>query len=124
MLLRQTSALGRCRHLPLATRQPSALLSTVSSFVASSDSQATTSLKAAAQQSDSDKDHSSNYQLVIVGTGWAGYQMFTNCKKHRVDIELTVGRPVDIVVVSKRNVRSLRQGNGYVSMTVLVLANS
>ncbi|KAJ0399365.1 hypothetical protein ATCC90586_006820 [Pythium insidiosum] len=49
------------------------------------------------------EDHSSNYQLVIVGTGWAGYQMFTQCKKHRRDIELAVGKPVDIVVVSKRN---------------------
>lgn len=57
--------------------------------------------------SDNDpSDHSTNYQLVIVGTGWAGYQMYTNCKKHRADIELTVGRPVDIVVVSKRNVRT------------------
>ncbi|GLE07638.1 hypothetical protein PINS_up018241 [Pythium insidiosum] len=53
------------------------------------------------------EDHSSNYQLVIVGTGWAGYQMFTQCKKHRRDIELAVGKPVDIVVVSKRNVRPI-----------------
>jgi len=52
---------------------------------------------------------SDNYQLVIVGTGWAGYQMFTQCNKHLVDIEETVGRPVDIVVVSKRNVRAHRQ---------------
>ncbi|EEY62419.1 NADH-ubiquinone oxidoreductase, putative [Phytophthora infestans T30-4] len=44
-----------------------------------------------------------NFQLVIVGTGWAGYQMFTQCRKHLVDIEETVGRPVDLVVVSKRN---------------------
>lgn len=55
-------------------------------------------------------DHvSRNHQLVIVGTGWAGYQMFTQCNKHLVDIEETVGRPVDIVVVSKRNVRARRQ---------------
>lgn len=44
-----------------------------------------------------------NYRLVIVGTGWAGYQLFTQCRKHRVDIEETVGRPVDLIVVSKRN---------------------
>ncbi|TMW69579.1 hypothetical protein Poli38472_001735 [Pythium oligandrum] len=49
------------------------------------------------------RDHSSNYQLVILGTGWAGYKMFTQCKKHRSEIEKTVGKPVDIVVVSKRN---------------------
>ncbi|RLN94745.1 hypothetical protein BBJ28_00026424, partial [Nothophytophthora sp. Chile5] len=48
-----------------------------------------------------------NYQLVIVGTGWAGYQMFTQCRKHLVDIEENVGRAVDLVVVSKRNVRPL-----------------
>jgi NADH:ubiquinone reductase (non-electrogenic) len=47
-----------------------------------------------------------NFQLVIVGTGWAGYQMFTQCRKHLVDIEENVGRPVDLVVISKRNVRS------------------
>ena len=46
-----------------------------------------------------------NFQLVIVGTGWAGYQMFTQCRKHLVDIEESIGRPVDLVVVSKRNVR-------------------
>lgn len=48
---------------------------------------------------------SDNYQLVIVGTGWAGYQMFTECSKHLSDIEKNVGgRDVDIVVVSMRNV--------------------
>ncbi|KAG6580241.1 NADH-ubiquinone oxidoreductase [Phytophthora cinnamomi] len=47
--------------------------------------------------------HPENFQLVIVGTGWAGYQMFTQCRKHLVDIEQTVGRRVDLVVVSKRN---------------------
>ena len=46
-----------------------------------------------------------NFQLVIVGTGWAGYQMFTQCRKHLVDIEEKAGRPVDLIVVSKRNVR-------------------
>ncbi|KAG6965421.1 hypothetical protein JG688_00007209 [Phytophthora aleatoria] len=47
---------------------------------------------------------SDNYQLVIVGTGWAGYQMFTECSKHLADIEKSVGgRNVDIVVVSMRN---------------------
>ncbi|KAG7385543.1 Internal alternative NAD(P)H-ubiquinone oxidoreductase A1, mitochondrial [Phytophthora pseudosyringae] len=47
---------------------------------------------------------SDNYQLVIVGTGWAGYQMFTECSKHLADIEKNVGgRNVDIVVVSMRN---------------------
>ena len=46
-----------------------------------------------------------NFQLVIIGTGWAGYQMFTQCRKHLVDIEENIGRPVDLVVVSKRNVR-------------------
>ncbi|TDH70165.1 hypothetical protein CCR75_003985 [Bremia lactucae] len=45
-----------------------------------------------------------NFQLVIVGTGWAGYQLFTQCRKHLVDIEESVGRRVDLVVVSKRNV--------------------
>ncbi|RMX65042.1 hypothetical protein DD238_003271 [Peronospora effusa] len=44
-----------------------------------------------------------NFQLVIVGTGWAGYQMFTQCRKHLVDIEENIGRPVDLVIVSKRN---------------------
>ncbi|KAK1929149.1 putative NADH dehydrogenase [Phytophthora citrophthora] len=44
-----------------------------------------------------------NFQLVIVGTGWAGYQMFTQCRKHLTDIEENIGRPVDLVVVSKRN---------------------
>ncbi|CAI5742201.1 unnamed protein product [Hyaloperonospora brassicae] len=44
-----------------------------------------------------------NFQLVIIGTGWAGYQMFTQCRKHLVDIEENIGRPVDLVVVSKRN---------------------
>lgn len=48
-------------------------------------------------------DHSSNYQLVVVGTGWAGYQMLTQCKKYRKEIELLVGKPVDVVVISKRN---------------------
>ncbi|GMF46276.1 unnamed protein product [Phytophthora fragariaefolia] len=49
---------------------------------------------------------SDNYQLVIVGTGWAGYQMFTECTKYLSDIEKNVGgRDVDIVVVSMRNVR-------------------
>ncbi|DBA01620.1 TPA: hypothetical protein N0F65_011376 [Lagenidium giganteum] len=52
---------------------------------------------------DRTQDHSSNYQLVIVGTGWAGYKMFMQCKKHRQDIEQAVGKAVDIVVVSKRN---------------------
>ncbi|KAF4046308.1 Pyridine nucleotide-disulfide oxidoreductase [Phytophthora infestans] len=47
---------------------------------------------------------SDNYQLVIVGTGWAGYQMFTECSKHLADIEKNVGgKNVDIVVVSMRN---------------------
>ncbi|KAI9917770.1 hypothetical protein PsorP6_012408 [Peronosclerospora sorghi] len=53
------------------------------------------------QQEDVKK--STNFQLVIVGTGWAGYKMFTQCSKHRMDIEENVGRPVDLVVVSKRN---------------------
>ncbi|CAH0478140.1 unnamed protein product [Peronospora belbahrii] len=44
-----------------------------------------------------------NFQLVIVGTGWAGYKMFTQCRKHLVEIEENIGRPVDLVVVSKRN---------------------
>lgn len=49
---------------------------------------------------------SDNYQLVIVGTGWAGYQMFTECSKYLADIKKNVGgRDVDIVVVSMRNVR-------------------
>lgn len=48
---------------------------------------------------------SDNYQLVIVGTGWAGYQMFTECSKYLSDIEKNLGgRDVDIVVVSMRNV--------------------
>lgn len=52
---------------------------------------------------------SDNYQLVIVGTGWAGYEMFTECSKHLADIEKNVGgRDVDIVVVSMRNVRTER----------------
>ncbi|KAL4178374.1 hypothetical protein KRP22_003295 [Phytophthora ramorum] len=47
---------------------------------------------------------SDNYQLVIVGTGWAGYEMFTECSKYLADIEKNVGgRDVDIVVVSMRN---------------------
>ncbi|GMF21999.1 unnamed protein product [Phytophthora lilii] len=54
---------------------------------------------------------SDNYQLVIVGTGWAGYQMFTECSKHLADIEKNVGgRDVDIVVVSMRNVTSTTVG--------------
>ncbi|RLN74015.1 hypothetical protein BBJ28_00014964 [Nothophytophthora sp. Chile5] len=47
---------------------------------------------------------SDNYQLVIVGTGWAGYEMYTECSKHLADIEANVGgQDVDIVVVSMRN---------------------
>lgn len=53
---------------------------------------------------DNNADH---YKLVIIGTGWAGYQMFTQCNKHIADIEATVGRPVDIEVISRRNVSSL-----------------
>jgi hypothetical protein len=52
-------------------------------------------------------DHASNYQLVIIGTGWAGYKMFTQCKKHRKDIEKIMDKPVDIVVISKRNVSKI-----------------
>lgn len=63
---------------------------------------------AAATAEDEGEHHASrNHQLVIVGTGWAGYQMFSQCNKHLADIEETVGRSVDIVVVSKRNVRSV-----------------
>jgi hypothetical protein len=78
---------------------------------ASKDAGATAVTAATAATSEEVRaDHvSRNHQLVIVGTGWAGYQMFTQCNKHLVDIEETVGRPVDIVVVSKRNVRAHRQ---------------
>lgn len=61
--------------------------------------------KRAASSTDVDVKKPENFQLVIVGTGWAGYQLFTQCRKHLVDIEENVGRPVDLVVVSKRNVR-------------------
>ncbi|CAI5706616.1 unnamed protein product [Peronospora effusa] len=44
-----------------------------------------------------------NFQLVIVGTGWAGDKMFMQCRKHLVDIEENIGRSVDLVIVSKRN---------------------
>lgn len=67
----------------------------------------------AVSSSGQETDAPANYQLVIVGTGWAGYQMFTQCNKHLVDIEATVGRPVDIVVVSKRNVSTLQTPSTY-----------
>lgn len=45
-----------------------------------------------------------HYKLLIIGAGWAGYQMLTQCNKHIADIEAHVGRPVDIEVISRRNV--------------------
>lgn len=98
----------------LRSRTPSAALSGAApqriayarfSTAATTGSSSTSAAAATTTTTADPLDHSSNYQLVIVGTGWAGYQMFSNCKKYRADIELAVGRPVDIVVVSKRNVR-------------------
>lgn len=77
--------------------------SLLSSLRAASSDAAMAAATAASEEERTDHV-SRNHQLVIVGTGWAGYQMFTQCNKHLVDIEETVGRPVDIVVVSKRNV--------------------
>ncbi|KAF1336683.1 Nadh-ubiquinone oxidoreductase, partial [Globisporangium splendens] len=98
------------RSVVTATRRPSAsLLLQHARAVATSTSPlsspvAPETIDQSANATRGPTDHSTrNYQLVIVGTGWAGYQMLTNCKKHRTDIEVTVGRPVDIVVVSKRN---------------------
>nr|CCA26778.1 NADHubiquinone oxidoreductase putative [Albugo laibachii Nc14] len=48
-------------------------------------------------------DHSSNYKLVIIGSGWAGYKFFHECRKYRGEIEKSVNNAVDVVVISKRN---------------------
>lgn len=53
------------------------------------------------EQPLSANDH---YKLLIIGAGWAGYQLLTQCNKYIADIEATVGRPVDIEVISRRNV--------------------
>lgn len=52
-------------------------------------------------------NHSSNYKLVIIGSGWAGYKFFHECRKHRREIEKSVKNAVDVVIISKRNVRAM-----------------
>ncbi|CCI41563.1 unnamed protein product [Albugo candida] len=48
-------------------------------------------------------NYSSNYKLVIIGSGWAGYKFFHECRKHRREIEKSVKNAVDVVIISKRN---------------------
>jgi len=86
----------------LASRLPSSssLLSRVLSSVAP-DADA---LGKSSKQPDVVLPPSDHYKLLIIGTGWAGYQLLTQCNKHIADIEAHVGRPVDIEVISRRNV--------------------
>lgn len=92
------------RQLLWQQQQPNALAAVIARSMSDAPAKSTTA--AGAVTSQLPEHRLNNYQLVIVGTGWAGYQMFTQCTKHREDIEKVVGKPVDVVVVSKRNVRA------------------